>query len=165
VTDASPEYVTRVASALAGAGFPRMPANVLMSLMGASEDALTAEQLAERVGASAAAISGAVRYLEQVGMVRRHRAPGERRYTWELTENSWYTASIRKPDLYDYIIRLSDEENDRLPDGSPARERIEEMRDFLVFVRDALPRLLEEWQEQRRAERAAGDLAADDLAG
>lgn len=155
MTDASPEFAARVASALAGAGFPRMPANVLMALMGAADEGLTAEQLGERLGASAAAISGAVRYLEQVGMVRRHRAPGERRYTWELTENSWYTASIRKPDLYDYIIRLSDEESARLPEGSAARERIEEMRDFLVFVRDALPKLLAAWQEQRRQERAA----------
>lgn len=147
--DASTEYVTRVASVLAGAGFPRMPANVLMTLTGSAEEGLTADRLAERVGASAAAISGAVRYLENVGMVRRHRAPGERRYVWELTEHGWYTASLQRPELYSYIVKLSEEEIARLPEDSPARERIAELADFMTFVRDALPRLLEEWRAAR----------------
>lgn len=149
MTDASPEYVTRVASALASAGFPRMPANVLMTLTGSAEPGLTADQLGTRLGVSAAAISGAVRYLETVGMVRRHRGPGERRYLWELVENGWYTASLRNPELYDHLVRLSDEELARLPEDGPVRERIAEFASFMTFVRDSLPRLFEEWRAGR----------------
>ena len=148
MTDASPEYVTRVASALTAAGFPRMPASVLMALTASDSPGLTADQLGERLGASAAAISGAVRYLEGLGMTRRHRAPGERRYVWELTEHAWYTTSVRSTELYGYLVRLSREELERLPAGA-VRERIEEFADFMSYIRDALPRLLEEWHASR----------------
>lgn len=148
--DASPEYISRVASALASAGFPRMPANVLMTLTGAAEPALTADRLGARLGASAAAISGAVRYLENLGMVRRHRAPGERRYSWEITDGGWYTATLQNTDLYGYLVRLSTEELERLPEGSPVRRRIADFADFMTFVSDAMPRLLEEWRADRQ---------------
>ena len=42
-------------------GFPRMPSRVLITLMAADEEALTAAELAGRLGVSPAAISGAVR--------------------------------------------------------------------------------------------------------
>src|SRR6266511_435432 len=64
-------FVERLAMMLTEWGFPRMPARVLGSMMTADEDSLTAADLAERLGVSAAAISGAVRYLTHIGMISR----------------------------------------------------------------------------------------------
>ncbi|MGU3408474.1 GbsR/MarR family transcriptional regulator [Microbacterium sp. M1A1_1b] len=148
--DASDDFVQRTASALTAAGFPRMPASVMMALMGADAEGLTADEIGARVGASPAAVSGAVRYLENVGLLRRRRRPGERRALHELTEHAWSAATGGRTDLYDHLLTLSAAELERLPEGSIVRERIAEMADFMEFARDALPRLLAEWRESRR---------------
>ena len=74
-------YAERLASVFTAAGFPRMAARVLMALMMSPDAALTAAELKDRLGISSGAVSGAVKYLETVGMVRRraHRGPGARR--------------------------------------------------------------------------------------
>ena len=54
-------FVERLALLFADWGFPRMAARVLFALMTAEAPGLTATELAQRLDASAAAISGAVR--------------------------------------------------------------------------------------------------------
>ncbi len=55
------EFAEQAAATLAAAGFPRMAARVMMVLMTEESGSATAEELGNRLGASAAAISGAVR--------------------------------------------------------------------------------------------------------
>ncbi|MDQ6739943.1 MAG: MarR family transcriptional regulator, partial [Actinomycetota bacterium] len=71
--------VEQSAAVLASAGFPKMPARVLMSLMVSDDGALTASELAQRLEVSAAGISGAVRYLQTIGIIRRVAQSGSRR--------------------------------------------------------------------------------------
>ncbi|TDD15507.1 MarR family transcriptional regulator [Nonomuraea diastatica] len=60
---------------LADWGFPRISARVLLTMMSADEDSLTAGELGDRLGVSPSAISGAVRYLMQVGLLERRPVP------------------------------------------------------------------------------------------
>ena len=85
---------------LADMGFPRMPSRVLMTMMSAEETSLTAGDLAERLGVSAAAISGAVRYLMQMGFVVREPAPGSRRDRYRLPDQPWYGVTTAKRGFY-----------------------------------------------------------------
>jgi predicted transcriptional regulator len=137
----------QLVSAFAANGFPRMPASVLMAIMVSEDGALTAEQLADRLGASPAAVSGAVRYLSTVGMVHRHRQPGERRYLYELPEHAWYTASISKNALYPTIARIAESTAKEL--GPQGAARVREMAGFFMFLEERLPALLEEWNTLR----------------
>jgi DNA-binding transcriptional regulator GbsR (MarR family) len=141
----------RLAAVFAGAGFPRMAARALMSLFVAPEGALTAGELRERLGVSAAAVSGAVGYLERIGMVRRLPQTGSRKELYELPDHAWYTTSLRSTPVYDAIADL-------LPDGiaaarasgaEAAAARLTEMREFFEFLRARLPELLAEWQAER----------------
>jgi DNA-binding transcriptional regulator GbsR (MarR family) len=141
--------VAQLVSALAANGFPRIPGSVLMCLMVSEAPSLTAEELAGELGVSAAAISGAVRYLSTLGMVHRHRVPGSRKYVYELPANAWYAASIGKNELYDLAIRLSEKAAPEL--GPRGRERIEEMAAFFRFLKVRLPELLVEWDELKAA--------------
>src|ERR1700712_2445479 len=86
------DVVERAASILAAAGFPKMPARVLMALTVTETGGLTAVELSEQLGVSAAAISGAVRYLQTVGIARRVSQSGSRRDRYELPEDAWYAA-------------------------------------------------------------------------
>ena len=69
-------FIERFASVLVEAGVPPMPARVFSALLVTDSGRLTAAELTELLGASPAGISGAVRYLEQVGMIGRQREPG-----------------------------------------------------------------------------------------
>jgi len=140
--------VAQAVSALAANGFPRLPATVLMTLMTSEETELTAEALAERTQASPAAISGAVRYLTTIGMIRRHVLPGSRRYVYELPEHPWYTVSIEKNDVYVMMAELARRAAPAL--GPRGAAQMEEMAAFFEFLKKRLPEVLGEWSELRK---------------
>ena len=77
--DAVRRFIERLASVLADAGFPRMPARVFAALLASEPGRLNAAELAELLQVSPAAVSGSVRYLSQVGLVSRESEPGSRR--------------------------------------------------------------------------------------
>jgi hypothetical protein len=145
-------FAERLAAVFAAAGFPRMPARVLMTLVTAEGARLTAAELRERLGISAGAVSGAVRYLETVHMIRRLPHERSRREVYEVPDGAgWYTASLRATPVYDAIAAL-------LPEGVAAATadgavdvaaRLEETARFFAFVRERLPMVLTEWEALR----------------
>lgn len=143
-------FVEHMAMTWADWGFPRMPARVLMTMMAADEDVLTSTELADRLEVSPAAISGAVRYLIQIGMIRRHPAPaGSRQHAYTLPDDAWYQASAVKSGYYSTIVKLTEEGATSLAPGSPSAERFEEMRDFFAFIQSEMAGLLAKWEASR----------------
>lgn len=145
-------FVDRMAAEFVAQGFPRIPARVLMALMGTPDARLTSAELSDAVGASPAAISGAVRYLAMLGMVRQLTVPGSRRHLYALVddEHPWYATSLTRRGVYDSILRVVRAELERLPEGA-VRDRVADMAAFLAYVEDRLPQLFREWQEARAA--------------
>ena len=74
------QFIERFASLLADSGMPRMPARIFAALLSSDTSRRTAEELAELLQVSPAAVSGGVRYLVQVGLVSREAQPGSRRH-------------------------------------------------------------------------------------
>ena len=152
-------FVEQMAMFLTDWGFPRMPARVLMGLMAADEERLTAGELAKRLAVSPAAISGAVRYLQQLRLITRTSVPGSRSDAYAVPNNAWYTAAIAKGGLYQRLADLSEEGVKALGGDGPAAERITEMRDFFQFLNDEAGQLLERWMQERDRLRAARETA------
>jgi predicted transcriptional regulator len=149
------QFVEHMAMMLTEWGFPRMPARVLGSMMTADEDSLTAADLAERLGVSPAAISGAVRYLTHIGLISRVPVAGSRRDRYRLPDNPWYQTSVLEAELLKSLAALSDDGVAAVGGPStPAGARIAEMRDFYLFLEGELPVLLEKWRTQRAARTA-----------
>ena len=147
--DSPAELLAGAATELAHHGFPAMPARVVMALTASEEGRLTAEELATRLEASPAAISGAVRYLGTLGFVRAGTVPGSRRHVYTLPHSPWYTATLTRPGIYRNLTELLSAAAARMGEDSAARERIEEMVDFFRFFERRMPELLEEWHQQR----------------
>lgn len=143
-------FVEHLAMMLTEWGFPRMPARVLGSMMTAEEDSLTAADLAERLDVSAAAISGAVRYLTRIGLINRVPVRGSRRDSYQLPENPWYQTSVLEAELLKALANLSEDGVGAVGGpGTAAGTRIAEMRDFYLFLEGELPLLLEKWRKLR----------------
>ena len=71
-----PEFIEKFAAVLIVAGFPPMSARVFVALLISDSGGLTAAGLADLLQISPAAVSGAVRYLSGLGLVRKERVPG-----------------------------------------------------------------------------------------
>lgn len=149
-------FVERMAMAFADVGFPRMAGRVLFTVMSADEP-LTAAEIGERLGVSAAAVSGAVRYLTQFAMLVREPVKGSRRDRYRMPDNAWYEATITKTGLYKNFIDIANGGVDALLGRTtPAGERVAEMRDFFLFVQEEIDGLGERWRARRAAARHAG---------
>ena len=142
-------FIERFASVLVEAGVPPMPARVFSALMVTDSGRLTAAELSELLGASPAAISGAVRYLEHVGMIRREREPGSRRDVYLLLDDLWYEISFARDPLLARWANAAQEGIKILGPETPAGRRLADSHDFFVFLQAELPAMLKRWRAHR----------------
>ncbi|MGC4745248.1 GbsR/MarR family transcriptional regulator [Micromonospora sp. DT201] len=143
-------FVERMALAFAEVGSPRMAARVLFTVM-SSDDPVTAAEIGERLGVSAAAVSGAVRYLTQFNMLIREPVPRSRRDRYRMPDNPWYEATITKTGIYKTFIDVAEAGVTALGAETQAGERVAEMRDFFLFVQEEIDSLGERWRARRAA--------------
>lgn len=143
--DAVARFVERFAMTLTEAGWPRMPARVFAGLLADEQGGLTAGELAARLRVSPAAISGAVRYLRQLGLVTRGREPGARSDHYRVDEDVWYESLVqRSAQLEEWEAALA-EGVDAAGADSRAGRRLDESRAFFAFLRTEFEGVLERW--------------------
>jgi len=147
--DGKLEFIERFASVLIEAGIPRMPARVFAALLAADSARLTSAQLADLLQASPAAISGGVRYLIGVGMVRREGEPGSRRHQYQVPENVWDEVMKLQDRLLDRWTMVLRQGVDLLGAQTPAGLRMADSVDYFEFVSSELPAIMARWQARK----------------
>lgn len=147
----------QAAAMMTAAGMPRMPARTLMALLAAPAGGYTAAELADRLGVSAGAVSGAVRYLQDAHFIRRLPTPGHRRDRYDVVVDAFHAVIIGNIPVYlqmaDYVDRISGE----IADDDVAVERAASMSGFLRFMAKRMPELVAEWEDIR----TSGDFGID----
>src|SRR5215204_4566822 len=154
--EAVKRFVERCALTLTEAGIPRMPARVFVALLVSDDGRRTAAELAEMLRFSPAAVSNAVRYLQQVRLAAREREPGERRDHYRLYNDTWYEAVTRRDEMLRRWQEDMREGSEAVGADPPAGRRLEETRRFYAFLLDEMPQLMERWRKVR-SESAAND--------
>ena len=142
-------FIERFAAVLVEAGVPPMPARVFSALLVTDSGRLTAAELTELLGASPAAISGAVRYLEHVGMIGREREPGSRRDVYLLRNDLWYEMTLGRDQVLTHWASAAREGAEILGPLTPAGRRLADSYEFFAFVQQELPALLERWRARQ----------------
>ncbi len=148
--DAVGRFVERFASVLLEAGFPPMPARVFTALLVTDSGRLTAAELAAQLSASAAAISGAVRYLEQLGLISRQREPGTRRDVYMVLDDIWYEVSMRRDKVLERWVNAARDGVGILGPETPAARRMAESQEFFAFLQREVPAMMARWEEHKR---------------
>jgi DNA-binding transcriptional regulator GbsR (MarR family) len=146
-------YIERFAAVLVAAGFPPMPARVFVALVISEDARLTAADLATTLRISPAAVSGAVRYLIQVGLVHKERVPGSRRDYYRMPGNMWDDLLRMRDQVMSRWAALVREGIDLVGPDTAAGARMAEQAAFLEFATREMAGLLTRW-EKYRAERA-----------
>jgi DNA-binding transcriptional regulator GbsR (MarR family) len=144
-----PGFVDEFAMMLAGLGFPRMPARVFTVVLAAPEESLTARELADRLQVSPAAISGAVRYLGTLNLIRRTRRAGERVDRFGLGEEVWAPVFEAEVAAYKPLIAACARALSSGELGGRGADRVEETREFLEFMSGELAEMLTRWRARR----------------
>jgi predicted transcriptional regulator len=142
------QFVESLALVLVGAGMQRTSARTFAALLASESGRMTAKEIGDSLQVSPAAVSGAVRYLEHARIVRRRRAPGQRADHFELGDGFWYESMASNDTLYSDLAAAMSEGIAALG-PSPARDRLEETRDFFEFVRREMPALITRWRATR----------------
>src|SRR5215470_1065336 len=157
-------FVERFASVLTEAGIPRMPARVFAALLASDSGKLTASELSDMLLASPAAVSGGVRYLIGVGMVRREGEPGSRRHHYRVPDNVWDEVIAMRDRLMERWTTVLREGIDLLGEDTPAGARMADSVRYFEFVTAELPLVAARWQEReaKSANRGATNFSGPD---
>ena len=147
----SDQAVEQLGAALAEAGLPSLPSRIFAALLVDDDGRMTSSELTEVLGVSPASVSGAVKYLAHLQMVRRERERGSRREVYVVDDDAWHGLMLRRDHLYAPILRALQGAVDARGPGAPAYRRLMLTAEFLRFVDAEMVALAERWSEHRRA--------------
>ena len=145
--EAVARFIERFASALVDAGMARMPARVFVALLASDSGTTSSSELAEVLGVSPAAISGAVRYVIRVNLASRERAPGSRRDYYRVHEDVWYESAIHREHMLARWKASASEGIEAPGRDTPAGARIARSLAFFEFLQAEMPGILERWRQ------------------
>ena len=143
------DYIERFAAGLVAAGFPPLPARVIVALLITDTGRLSAAELAGMLRISPAAVSGGVRYLIQLGLVHKERVPGSRRDYYRMPGNMWDDLLRMRDQVMSRWTALVREGIDLVGPDTPAGGRLAEQAAFLEFVTKELSAVLARWERYR----------------
>jgi predicted transcriptional regulator len=127
-----------------------MAVRVFVALLVSDDGRRTAAELAEMLRVSPAAVSNAVRYLQQVRLVAREREPGERRDHYRVySGDTRYEVITRRDEMLTHWQEDLREGIEAVGADTPAGKRLEETRLFYEFMHGELPLLIEKWRKLR----------------
>ena len=142
-------YIERFASVMVAAGMPPMPSRVFVALMVTDAGRLTAAELAGMLRISPAAVSGAVRYLIQLGLVHKERVPGSRRDYYRMPDDVWHDMLRLRDQVMTRWTALIREGIDLVGPDTPAGARLAAHAAFFDFVAKELSGIQASWDEYR----------------
>jgi DNA-binding transcriptional regulator GbsR (MarR family) len=143
------EPAEQAAAMMTAAGMPRMPARVMMALVGSPDAGYTAAELTERLGVSAAAVSGAVRYLQAIHIIHRLPHHGDRRDRYDIRDGGWDVVITANMPLYERLADVVDRIADENTAAPQSAIRARDMSEFFRFLARRMPQLLDEWHAER----------------
>lgn len=141
--------VEQFAAALAEAGLPSLPSRIFSALLMDDDGRMTSAELTHVLGVSPASVSGAVKYLGHLQLIRREREPGSRREVYVVEDDAWHGMMVRRDHLYAPLLRALDAALEARGAGDPAYQRIRLSAEFLRFVDAELSDLAERWAARR----------------
>ena len=143
-------FVERMGSALASAGLARLPSRIFAALLIDEDGRMTAAEIGAALGVSPAAVSGAVRYLDGVGMVRRERERGSRRDIFVVDEDAWHEMMMHADQYYAPMQVALRRALETLPPDDPAYRRVRLSNEFIAFAIEEMKTMNVRWEQRMK---------------
>jgi DNA-binding transcriptional regulator GbsR (MarR family) len=143
-------FIERLGGALTSAGLARLPSRIFAAVLVDEDGRMTAAEIGETLGVSPAAVSGAVKYLDGIGMVRRERERGSRRDVFVVDDEAWHDTLLQADNIYRPMISALAQGIDDLGPDDPAGRRLALSRDFMEFILEEVRGINDRWAARRR---------------
>lgn len=144
------QFVERWSAILATEGLPPVAGRLWAWLLVCDPEEQTVEQIAEEIGASRGAISGAVRMLEPSGLVVRTKKRGDRREYWRTSEDAVIHSIQAKHRANRPSLAALDAVIDALGDRSPeSLARLRQTQRLYQALDEMFPALIAQFQAER----------------
>ena len=86
--------------------------------------------------------------LTAVGLVERAAVPASRRDHYRLRDDAWAVLYTNQNAVISAMQAAADSGIVATSNGSLARRRLTQMRDFYAFLLDEIPAVLDRWHQQ-----------------
>ncbi|MFR9774256.1 GbsR/MarR family transcriptional regulator [Nocardia sp. SC052] len=150
-SDRERAFVERLGGAMAMAGVPPMAARVLARMLISESGMMTSAELADALEVSQPAISGAVRFLAQIGFVSRERVPRTRKDRYRIRDDVWETVLTVRNDSIDTWKAALTFGVETVGEDTDVGIRLVEAVEFFNFVQEDMRQMLERWRERQRS--------------
>lgn len=151
MTDDQARFVEELGQYLGSFGMTPMAGRMWGWLLICVPSEQTAAEIAEALQASRGAISVTGRLLETAGMIRRTRRRGDRREYFSSPPGAFRALLMGADSTYRRFREITEHGLEAIADlPPPARERLEEVHDFVQFVEGRLPAMLADFDRERR---------------
>jgi DNA-binding transcriptional regulator GbsR (MarR family) len=129
-------------------GLPRMGGRIWAVLLISSKEYLSSDELMDEVQASRGSVSTMVRVLESIGLVKRVKLRGDRKYYYSATEaESLMHTELGSMKVFIRLMEVGARALDKK--DKRAQERIKEIRLLMEFFVKEYAELLERWHNQK----------------
>jgi DNA-binding transcriptional regulator GbsR (MarR family) len=159
--DEEKNFVEEVGVVFEQTGLPRMAGRVFGWLLISDPPYQSPAELAEVLMASKGSISTTTRLLMQMGLLEQFLIPGERHGHFRLRQDALKrTIQHGLEDEIKLFLNIAQKGLGLMKgEASVRRQWLEEMYDRYTFLEKEFPVLMERWQRERGASRAAGKLS------
>jgi hypothetical protein len=121
---------------------------------------MSARELTEVLGVSPAAISGAVRTLQEARFLVKVRRPSERVDQYSLGGAHWYESVIESNQIYSTMAASLERGVEAVGPQTDAGSRLAETSAFFRFIAQQIPDLVQRWHlERSQGVSGPGDVA------
>ena len=154
MNDREAAFVEEMGQYMGGYGITPMAGRLWAWLLICEPTEQTAADLATDLQASRGAISGAAAFLSAAGMVRRVRRRGDRREFLSAPPGTFDNLLRGIAATYSRLVEITEDglaATAHRPPGSAAR--LEEVHDATIFLRSALPELVDRYLLERATRR------------
>jgi DNA-binding transcriptional regulator GbsR (MarR family) len=156
------EFVDRWSRILAAEGLPPVAGRLWAWLLVCEPPEQPVDDIAEAIGASRGAISGAVRWLEPSGLIHRSRRRGDRRDYWSTTPDAMIRVIENRQRQMRPSLDTLESALGALSDRSPASlQRLRDVHELYQVLFGVVIAAVEQYKASRAAS-AAGVPAGKD---
>jgi DNA-binding transcriptional regulator GbsR (MarR family) len=141
------QFVERMGLMMEADGMPRIAGRIFGFLL-VHAGAYSLDDLAERLRVSKASVSTNARLLEQVGIVERTAAPGDRRDYYQVGDDAWERMLHVAQRKWESMRRVLRDAEQSLPgEMKVGRARLLEAERFHKLLQEESERLIARWRD------------------